>query len=755
MQLLAVNGDVHQLRANGNQKDRLQQRVSLFVYARLIVTLSGSIAYFTILEPQWGRMAAMAALALLDSLLLIPYQRWVRSKPQNAPLVTLASAASGTVVVTVGLYLAGNFASPVILAYFILLPMTCVVVPNMRMAFATAGACSIAYLTLGTALADGWVPGVSSLGLFGLFAWPTASAIVLIALWTAAFLTGRIFTMFEARSLLRARQYEETLRRAEAEEIWDTIGRTLISTRDLEQVLTTVIQVINQKMRVERAWVLLLGPTKDELTYAKSLDETIRQFQPPRFQVGEGIPGWVVSSGKPALVSDVRQDPRWNPSFDRATGMNTRSVLCVPLVAKEMVIGAIELVNKQEGSFTQEDLHLLESIAAPVAIAIQNAQLHRQVQQQLDEVTKLFSQVERAKQEWETSVDAIEEGIILVDKSGRLLRVNRTVAHWLKTTPEAMVGQRCQAVLHGTDEPPSDCPFVRVLASPEHMSEAHVEYLRMEGTYRCVAYPLQESRGALTGAVVVLKNITDEQRLQAHLIQSEKLAATGRMAASLAHEINNPLQAIQGCLDLAQANPSDMQKQQRYLTMAKSEVDRLTTIVQRMLDFYRPSGGGRTILNARELVEDVLVFSYKRLQHGKITTRVEWEAASSTIEGNANQLKQVFLNVLLNAVDAMPAGGELVIRGQLVEKDGLWLGIDFSDSGTGIPTDQLDKIFEPFYTTKIKGTGLGLGISHSIVVGHGGRLTVSSIIGKGSTFTVWLPVQSLEANELSSTPTMA
>ncbi len=754
MSLLASTGNLKQQYATMNPKGRLEHRVSLFIYAKLIAILGGSVACFTVLDPRWESVVALAALSLFDALLLIPYQRWILHKPEVAPFATLASTGLSAVIVTFSLYLIGSLVSPGVLAYFVLLPLACLVVPLMRIALSSAGISLVAYFILGT-VATGWEHGVSKGNLAGLSDWPAPAIFVSPALLAAGFLTGRLFTMLERRSLEREYQYEETRRRAEVEEIWDTIGRTLISTRDLDQVLTTVIQVINEKMRVEKAWVLLLGPTKDELSCAESVQKTTRQLPPPRLPVGEGIPGWVVSSGKPALVPDVRQDLRWNPSFDRATGFATRSILCVPLVAKEMVIGAIELVNKQEGNFTQEDLRLLESIAAPVAIAIQNAQLHSQVQQQLDEVTKLFGLVERAKQEWETSVDAIEEGIILVDKNGRLLRVNRTVANWLHTEPMALIGQPCQTALHGANALASNCPYSRVLASPEHMSEAQVEYPRMDGTFRCIAYPLRESRGGLAGAVVVLKNITEEQRLQAHLIQSEKLAATGRMAASLAHEINNPLQAIQGCLDLAQANPTDLQKQERYLTMAKSELDRLATIVQRMLDFYRPSGGARTILNARELVEDVLVFSYKRLQHGKVTARVEWEARSSIIEGNANQLKQVFLNVILNAVDAMSGGGELVVRGQTLEDDGLWLAIDFTDTGTGIPEEQLDEIFEPFYTTKTTGTGLGLGISHSIVVGHGGRLTVSSMVGTGTTFTVWLPVHSLEPSEASDTPAAA
>ncbi len=727
-----------------NHQDRFRQMVSFFAYAKLTAIIAAVLAYSMVLEPRWEQVTALGALALVDAVALVPYYHWVRRKPEIALVATLASTAFSAIIATFGLYLAGSLTSPGILAYFALVPLTCLVVPTVRAALLNVCVSSVAFLCLAVVAAFGQAPNVGNPSLLGVGGW---SALALAALWSLGYFTGHVFQGLDRRSAERERRYEETRQRAEAEEIWNTIGRTLVSTRDLDQVLATVIRIINDNMQVEKAWVLLLDQATDEINRRDTEQKVHRAMPAPQMRVGEGVAAWVVATGQPALVADVRQDKRWNPEIDRATEIAARSVLCVPLVAKEKVIGAVELINKRMGNFTQEDLRLLESIAAPVAIAIQNAQLHRQVQRQLDELTQLFGQVERAKQEWEASIDAIEEGILLLDRNGRLLRVNRTVANWLTTTPGALVGQQCWGALHGTDASPAECPYQRVLASREHLSDVKVEYRHQQGTFRCTAYPLREARGGLGGVVVVLKNITEEQRLQAHLIQSEKLTATGRMAASLAHEINNPLQAIQGCLDLAQANPSNMEKQERYLTMAKSEVDRLATIVQRMLDFYRPASGSRTLLNAHELVEEVLVFSYKRLQHAQITARVEWEAASSIIEGNANQLKQVFLNVILNAVDAMPTGGELVIRGQIIEQDGLWLIIDFTDSGTGIPEDQLEKIFEPFYTTKTTGTGLGLGISHSIVVAHGGRLTVASTIGKGTTFAVWLPVQSLENRE--------
>jgi two-component system NtrC family sensor kinase len=236
----------------------------------------------------------------------------------------------------------------------------------------------------------------------------------------------------------------------------------------------------------------------------------------------------------------------------------------------------------------------------------------------------------------------------------------------------------------------------------------------------------------------VLKDVTLERRLQAQLIQSEKLAATGRMAASLAHEINNPLQAIQGCLDLAQANLNKPEKQTRYLTMATGEISRLATFVQRMLDFSRPAKGNRALIAPRALIDDVLALTGKRLSQARVRVQINWDERLPRVNGAGNQLKQVFLNLVLNAIEAMPQGGTLTLAGRVVEEDGRWVALSFADSGVGIAPDDLKNIFEPFYTTKPDGTGLGLAVSHNIILGHHGHFTVESAVGKGTTVTVWL-----------------
>jgi signal transduction histidine kinase len=245
-------------------------------------------------------------------------------------------------------------------------------------------------------------------------------------------------------------------------------------------------------------------------------------------------------------------------------------------------------------------------------------------------------------------------------------------------------------------------------------------------------------------------------RSQAQLIQAEKLAAMGRLTASIAHELNNPLQAVQNCLHLILHRPLDEEKRAQYLRMAQEEATRLIDTVQNMLDFYRPSPNQHHATDVHQAIEDVLALADKRLERGRIRVRKLFEPQLPLLNAAENQLKQVFLNLVINAVEAMPNGGEMHISTRFRSADE-WLTIAFRDQGVGLSRKAMIHLFEPFYTTKSSGTGLGLSISYGIIEQHGGTIEVESKVGQGSCFTVKLPVSRVisaqdDANTLARRP---
>ena len=236
-----------------------------------------------------------------------------------------------------------------------------------------------------------------------------------------------------------------------------------------------------------------------------------------------------------------------------------------------------------------------------------------------------------------------------------------------------------------------------------------------------------------------LKQSAEElERSQHRLIQSGKLAATGRLAASIAHEINNPLQAIKNCLELildeAEAGePLDW----AYLDVAMNELERIRSIIQQMLDLYRPEQEQMAPVDLNAAVEGVLALMGKQLESHHIGIETHLDSAGPHVIGRGDQVRQVFINLILNAIEAMPEGGQLTLTTHQDSDGGITVQV--ADTGVGIAPENLARIADPFFTTRPKGVGLGLFICHEIIERHQGTLDVTSQVGHGATFTIRLP----------------
>jgi PAS domain S-box-containing protein len=266
------------------------------------------------------------------------------------------------------------------------------------------------------------------------------------------------------------------------------------------------------------------------------------------------------------------------------------------------------------------------------------------------------------------------------------------------------------------------------------------------------ATEIRDNRGAVVAIVSVMQDVgrlreLERRRLEQVLFDSEKLAATGRLAASIAHEINNPLEAVQNALYLLEQSIDTKAAGQQYLEIAARETQRMSRILRQMLGFYRQTEAlAETDLNA--LVHDAEGLVVKRLRERGVQIANELADGLPKVQASADQLKQVLLNLLLNAADSMPTGGTITVSSQsgaaadteLVGREAVQLQV--RDTGQGIPDDMLAQIFEPFFSTKPgKGTGLGLWVSQGIVQNHGGTMRVRSRVGRGTTFTITLPVK--------------
>ncbi len=231
-----------------------------------------------------------------------------------------------------------------------------------------------------------------------------------------------------------------------------------------------------------------------------------------------------------------------------------------------------------------------------------------------------------------------------------------------------------------------------------------------------------------------VRKVEDSQKA---LLQAEKMATAGRLSASIAHEVNNPLQAVQNCLHLAGREDLPTEKRQEYFILARTELERLIVTVRRMLDFYRPGANNPEKVDIVEMLQYILNLMSKQLAENNVRVKLNFPKKLRSIEAVGSQIQQVFINLILNAADAMPEGGLLDITAYPFE-DGI--EILFQDQGRGIPVEQQSNIFEPFFSTKDGGTGLGLTVSYNIVTAHAGTLELLPQRGPGACFRIFLPL---------------
>jgi PAS domain S-box-containing protein len=344
-------------------------------------------------------------------------------------------------------------------------------------------------------------------------------------------------------------------------------------------------------------------------------------------------------------------------------------------------------------------------------------------------------------------IENVGHPIVVCDSAGNFILFNRRAELLFQENERfkssAAAGVRANAVKLTS--------FISALASASETGrQADIELIDPESgqslPMEITAREVLDMTGQVTAVVSILHDLTEireleRRRVEQQLFESEKLAAVGRLAASIAHEVNNPLEAIKNALYLMQVN-SEGDKNSRFLEIARKETERVSHIIRQMLGFARRPGEVDWV-DINQLLEETLVLMEKKMRQMRIRITKSFDESLPHIRARADQLRQVFLNLIINAQQAIQGEGEIVISTsryeQALQPSVL---IQLSDSGVGIAEDDLNRIFDPFFSTGKKGTGLGLWVTQDIVRQHGGRIEVSSEIGRGTVFSIVLQVES-------------
>lgn len=337
-------------------------------------------------------------------------------------------------------------------------------------------------------------------------------------------------------------------------------------------------------------------------------------------------------------------------------------------------------------------------------------------------------------------IDSLTPGVIGLDIHGKITHFNRSFKRMFDL-PKIQVGDNFFGSISWFNDPELELAFEKtIMTGQTHHIERKTFSTRPDEYYRLSLFPIFDGQGNIQGVSLLTENITEREKLQQQLAEYEKLSALSQLALGAAHEINNPLQGISSYLE-ALAEQTTNEKERDEINLVLENVARISETIRGLLNFARPSPPQFTKLNLNHLIEDTLTFLSYQPIFRKIKIEKILAPALPQITADLNQIRQVLTNIFINAAQAMPEGGELkVVTSKVKFRE--FVQIDISDTGCGIPPENLKRIFEPFFTTKKKqGTGLGLSISLSYIRNHGGEINVQSVVGQGTTFTILLPIR--------------
>jgi two-component system NtrC family sensor kinase len=406
------------------------------------------------------------------------------------------------------------------------------------------------------------------------------------------------------------------------------------------------------------------------------------------------------------------------------------ALLYIPFLRQGTLLGALLLRHPHEpNAFTLGDMQLLEFLAGQTGLALENMYLRKTISEGRRKFKTLFDVVD---------VDGIEEQLYVHDLDYNLLIANTSKLRSHHLTPEQIAGQRCYQAFHQRDTPCLGCP-ARETFKTKKSAAVELSLSESDKIFKTYTYPLTGKAGHLLGVVHYMRDVTEQKHLEQENERMGRLAALGELSAVIAHEIRNPLSGVGiSAQALSRSiHPGDFHESN--LQNILKGIRKVDDVIKGLLDFANPKDPILTPSSVNTVLEEALFFSAPQAQESQIAIDKNLGKNLPPVLLDQEQIRRVFINIILNALQAMPLGGVLRIR--TARGAGKRVVVRISDTGTGIPPTILKRIFDPFFTTKSQGAGLGLSISRTILEKHHATITCDSHEGKGTIFTILFPVQ--------------
>ncbi len=570
---------------------------------------------------------------------------------------------------------------------------------------------------------------------------------------------------------------------------------TITSALDPEQIAQRMFALLQRAFGTERIHMVVLSPDSNGLQSYSNREGTIVLQTMSLDDIS--VPG-LIRGGDVYRVDSITPESGFVPVYP-----GSHSALVIPMKYRRQSIGTLGLESVEDGAFTVYDEHLLMVIASHLAGLLENGRLRREAENRVRNLSLIHEVIEQVisltdvREVSQIAAELMARNfayelvvIALIDDNERNITVTgiggnaadlvqQGLSYMDETRKEGIV---MRVVVTGQSilvNDASQSPFYRPIPNWDAQSEMCVPLRDGDQTIGVIDVESQRKSAFSQNDLIVLESLAgilssvmssagQYQKLEAtvnqlraareelqerivaqrmtesRLVQAAKLAAVGEMAAGIAHELNNPLTTVSGFTELVLEELPAEFGVRNDLELVLREAQRARGVVRRLLDFARQGESAHVRSDINEIIKDVLALVNHLLRTSGIQLVTELFDDLPWISVDRNQIKQVILNLIHNALHAMPTGGNLQIVTNLRRRDQReWLAICLTDTGIGIAPENIERVFEPFFTTRAKdgGTGLGLSVTYGIVTDHGGFIDVESQVGKGSMFTVWLPVE--------------
>ncbi|NLF50400.1 MAG: GAF domain-containing protein [Leptolinea sp.] len=508
-----------------------------------------------------------------------------------------------------------------------------------------------------------------------------------------------------------------------------------------EELETKLVRKLREIFNCQAASIALNSENPESLLIKKSLADGEEWIYQVSIKPGEGLLGQCMTDRSSLVINQPELESRFDPDIDAIPGVEASSLLFVPLTASDQVTGVVELINHKEGGFTRGDQELLEKLAESIAHLLRNIQMTEQLKVMNAHLEASRWELVRSRNTLRSLFDNLPDSFYIIDRKYRLVAVNMARAKRANCEPRSIINHLCYEALYQRKEPCPNCLVAETFYN--HNITNRTERVWESGEnpleWDITAYPILEEDGEVPQVIIFERDVTEKNLMGAILIQSEKMAAVGQLAAGIAHEINNPLTVVLANAQLLERSLPKESDDAEAVDLISRAGTRALQVVRNLLNFARKEQSEVKPTDINQSLQTALDMLRHEFMQRSVEYTFEPAANLPMIMASQENLSGVWVNILINAMDATgDREGKVKI---VTQQSGSEIRIIISDNGHGIEAERLKRIFDPFYTTKEvgKGTGLGLSICHRVIKQHGGNILVDSKVGVGTTFTIILP----------------